>query len=64
MADEDIIVPTGPFVRDPGGSDFEEILEALILIARSQRRNFLAHLLIMALLHAREDGQGRPEATH
>ncbi len=64
MADEDIIVPIGHFVRDPGSSDFEDILETLILIAQSQGRNFLSYLLIMALMHVREDGQGRSDAPH
>jgi hypothetical protein len=40
-------------------------LETLIVLAHSQGRNFLAYLLIMALMHLREEeDQGRPEATH
>jgi hypothetical protein len=39
-------------------------LEALIVIAYSQGRNFLAYLLIMALMHAREEDQGCTEVTH
>jgi hypothetical protein len=60
MAAEDIIVPIGEFARDTGPPDFEEILEALILIAQNQGRTFLAYLLIMALMHAREEDQGTP----
>ena len=30
--------------------------------AHDQKRNFLAYLLIMALMHVREEDQGRPEA--
>jgi hypothetical protein len=32
--------------------DLEENLEALIVIAQSERRNFLAYLLFMALMEA------------
>lgn len=64
MAAEDIIVPIGEFARDTGPPDFEEILEALVLIAQNQGRTFLAYLLIMALMHAREEDQGRPGTPH
>jgi hypothetical protein len=62
--DEDIIVPIGHFAPDPGLDDFEGILEALIGIAQGNGRNFLAYLLLMALMHAREEDQGRSQASH
>jgi hypothetical protein len=40
------------------------MLETLIVIAQNQGRNFLAYLLIMALMHVREENQGRSQATH
>jgi|GEM_PF-2032571 hypothetical protein len=64
MTDEDMIVPTGQFVRDPSPDDLERMLETLIVIAQDQGRNFLAYLLIMALMHVREENQGRSQATH
>jgi hypothetical protein len=39
-------------------------LEALIVIAQSQGRGFLAYLLVMALMHVLEEDQGRTEITH
>jgi hypothetical protein len=59
MIDEDLMAPVGEFVCDPRLVDFEENLEALIVIAQSERRNFLAYLLFMALMQAREEDRGR-----
>lgn len=65
MSAEDIVVPVGTFAHDDlGSSDFEEVLETLVMIAQNQGRTFLAYLLIMALMHAREEGQGRIEMPH
>jgi len=64
MADEDIVVPSEQFMRDSGPADFERALETLIVLAHSQGRNFLAYLLIMALMHVSEEDQGRTVATH
>jgi hypothetical protein len=64
MADEDIIVPSVELARGSNPADFERILETLIVLAHSQGRDFLAYLLIMALMHVREEDQGRGEATH
>jgi len=65
MTEEDISVPSGRFVRDSSLAEFERALETLIVLAHSQGPNFLAYLLIMALMHLREEeDQGRPEATH
>jgi hypothetical protein len=33
----------------------------LIVLAHTQGRNFLAYLLIMALMHVREEDQGAPK---
>src|SRR5262245_9545054 len=61
MTEEDISVPSGRFVRDSSLAEFERALETLIVLAHSQGRNFLAYLLIMALMHLREEeDQGRP----
>lgn len=64
MADENIIVPSEQLARTPSVAEFERVLETLIMLAHDQRRNFLAYLLIMALMHVRDEDQGRPEATH
>ena len=64
MTEEDISVPSGQFARDSNLAEFEQALETLIVIAHSQGRNFLAYLLIMALMHVREEDQGRTGATH
>ena len=56
-----IVVPSEQFMRDSGPADFERVLETLILLAHSQGRNFLAYLLIMALMHVREEDQGAPK---
>jgi hypothetical protein len=63
MADEDL-VPIARAVRDPGTPNFEEVLETLILIAQGRGRNFLAYLLIMALMHAREEDLGQVDLHH
>jgi hypothetical protein len=64
MTEEDISFPSGQFARDSSLAEFEQALETLIVIAHSQGRNFLAYLLIMALMHAREEDQGRAGPTH
>lgn len=65
MTEEDIGVPIRRFVRDSSLAEFERALETLIVLAHGQGRNFLAYLLIMALMHLREEeDQGRPGATH
>ncbi|MGH6825703.1 hypothetical protein [Methyloceanibacter sp.] len=64
MNKEDISVSTGQFAHDLSLAEFERALETLIVLAHSQGRNFLAYLLIMALMHLREEDQGRAETTH
>jgi hypothetical protein len=45
-------------LRVGGGQDGVELaLETLIAIAEREGRDFLAYLLTMALLHAREEGE-------
>ncbi len=63
MADEDL-VPIALASRDPGAPNFEEVLETLIIIAQGRGRTFLAYLLIMALMHAREEDLGQIELHH
>jgi hypothetical protein len=62
MSDEDIIIPGGGGSRQPppDEDEFEELLEALIKLAQSERRDFLAYLLRMALIEARNQA---PEKT-
>jgi hypothetical protein len=57
MADEDIVVHGEWLMRDSGLADFERVLETLIVLAHKQGRNFLAYLLIMALMHVQEEDQ-------
>jgi hypothetical protein len=46
-------IPDGDHGRLPEGDDFEEMLEIMIKIAQSEGREFLAYLLRMALMEAR-----------
>jgi hypothetical protein len=63
MADEDI-VPIVQALRNPAAPNFEEVLETLIVIAQGRGRNFLAYLLIMALMHARDEDLGQVDLHH
>jgi hypothetical protein len=60
MSDEDIITLGGQLYRAAEHDDFEETLEILIRLAQSERREFLAYLLRMALIEARSQA---PEKT-
>jgi hypothetical protein len=64
MFDEDISVPTGPRARELSLAEIERVLETLIVLAHNQRRDFLAYLLVMALMQVREEDQGRGRRTH
>jgi hypothetical protein len=64
MTDEDIVVPSEQFLRNSRLAEFERVLEPLVVLAHKQGRNFLAYLLIMALMHVREEDQGRTDVTH
>ena len=62
IIDEDISVPTEEVALSL--AEIERVLETLIVLAHNQRRNFLAYLLVMALMHVREEDQGHTGATH
>ena len=64
MIDEDISVPTEQLAQDLSLAEIERVLETLIVLAHNQRRNFLAYLLIMALVHVREEDQGHTGTSH
>lgn len=55
MSDEDVIVPGESQSPLPDGDDFEEMLEILVRIAQTDGREFLAYLLSMALMEARNN---------
>jgi hypothetical protein len=64
MIDEDMAVPTEQVARDLSLAEIERVLETLIVLAHNQQRNFLAYLLVMALMHVREEDQGYSGASH
>ena len=64
MIDEDMAVPTEQVARDLSLAEIERVLETLIVLAHNQQRNFLAYLLVMALMHVREEDQGYTGACH
>ena len=64
ITDEDISVPTEDVARDLSLAEIERVLETLIVLAHNQQRNFLVYLLVMALMHLREEDQGHTGATH
>jgi hypothetical protein len=66
MSDEDIIIPGGGGSRPPpsDADDFEKVLEALIRLAQSDRRDFLAYLLRMALIEARNRAPEKTALPH
>jgi hypothetical protein len=64
MIDEDMAVPTEQVARDLSLAEIERVLETLIVLAHNQERNFLAYLLVMALMHVREEDQGYTGASH
>ncbi len=54
MSDEDIIAPELGEDRSVE-NNYEKTLEMLIALAQSERRDFLAYLLHMALIEARNE---------
>ena len=64
MSDEDFIVRGESQSLLPDGDDFEEMLEVLIRIAQSDGREFLAYLLSMALMEARNDAAKPTYLSH
>jgi hypothetical protein len=59
ITDEDISVPTEDVARDLSLAEIERVLETLIVLAHNQQRNFLVYLLVMALMHLREEDHWR-----
>jgi len=64
MIDEDMAVPTEQVARDLRLAEIERVLETLIVLAHNQQRNFLAYLLVMALMHVRDEDDGYTGASH
>jgi len=64
MIDEDMAVPTEQVACDLSLAEIERVLETLVVLAHNQERNFLAYLLVMALMHVREEDQGYTGASH
>ena len=64
MIDEDMAVPTEHVARDLSLAEIERVLETLIVLAHNQQRNFLAYLLVMALMHVRDEDVGYTGASH
>ena len=62
IIDEDTSVPTEEVALSL--AEIERVLETLIVLVHNHRRNFLAYLLVMALMHVREEDQGHTGATH
>jgi hypothetical protein len=59
MSDEDFVVGRGR-VLPSDGDDVEQMLEILMKIAQSEGRDFLAYLLSMALIEARNQSRQGP----
>jgi hypothetical protein len=64
MTNEDMTVPTEQVARDLSLAEIERVLETLIVLAHNQQRNFLEYLLVMALMHVREEDQGYTGVSH
>ena len=56
--------PEGSQNRLPESDDFEEMLEILISVAQSEGREFLAYLLRMALMEARNHAAPKTYLSH
>ena len=64
MSDEDFIIPGESQNQSTDGDDFEEMLEILLKIAQSEGRDFLAYLLRMALMEARNHPPPKTYLSH
>jgi hypothetical protein len=64
MMDKEIVVRAAPSVRDRNTAAFDHALQALIAKAQGEGRTFLAYLLVMALMHLREENDERSGAWH
>ncbi len=56
--------PDGTHGRNPDVDELEEMLEILAGIAKSEGRDFLAYLLRMALMEARNHNAPTTHLTH
>jgi hypothetical protein len=63
MSDEDFVIGEGR-IELPQCDDVEEMLEILMKIAQAEGREFLAYLLSMALIEARNQVHPRPYLSH
>ena len=61
MSDEDFLEEKG---FAPGGDEVEEMLEILMKIAKADGREFLAYLLSMALIEARNKVPAQTYLSH
>jgi hypothetical protein len=59
MMDKDIMVRAVPSAPDRNRAAFDHALQTLIAKAEREGRTFLAYLLVMALMHLREEDEGR-----
>jgi hypothetical protein len=63
MTNENIMVRAGSLLPDRD-HDFDKALQELIVRAHGEGRTFLAYLLVMALMHSREEDEGRSGLPH
>ena len=63
MSDEEFAAERRPVLR-PDDGDVEDMLEILMKIAQSEGRGFLAYLLSMALIEARNQAPTRNYLSH
>jgi hypothetical protein len=64
MMEEDFMVPAGQSARDREVAAFDRALQTLIAKAQGEGRTFLAYLLVMALMHLREEDERRSGMPH
>jgi hypothetical protein len=64
MMDKEIVVRAAPSARDRNTATFDHALQALVAKAQGEGRTFLAYLLVMALMHLREENDERSGAWH
>ena len=63
MSDEDFVVAKGQHLA-AGDDEVEEMLEILVKIANAEGREFLAYLLGMALMEARNTAPAQTHLSH
>jgi len=64
MMHKDIAAGATLSARDRNLAAFDHALQTLIAKAEGEGRTFLAYLLVMALMHLREENEGRAGAPH